>query len=253
MVFLCLRKFRKHFAVYSDRKGLEFFPISAENNEQQLVPSTRAFRGSTKTSPKTRQGREWWRKGKAGGCSRSPNVKPEVGEDRGVPQGGKWGWEFRLQEQEVLNSHEEPGALPERLHQQSKICLPPAFDLLIFLSLCLFNAVCSHFNYVISLSVHHGEYCTRLSKQLLSLSACHLLFIMPDNNLPHILREDRMWLFWKWGGRGEKSTLHYPRPCSICNVTSVSTISNIFPCCGPGRIISVGFFVPAAISSFSPF
>lgn len=54
----------------------------------------------------------------------------------------------------------------------------------------------------------------------------------------------------KWGG-GEKSTLHYPQPCSICNVTSVSTISNIFPCCGPGRIISVVFCACCYLLFFS--
>lgn len=98
--------------------------------------------------------------------------------------------------------------------------------------------------------MHHGEYCTRLSKQLLSLSACHLLFITRDNNLPHILWEDRIWLFWKGG---EKSTLHYPQPRSICNVTSVSTISNILSLLWPRKnylgSFLVFFFVLAAISS----
>lgn len=54
------------------------------------------------------------------------------------------GWELRLQEQEVLSSHEERSALPKCLHQYSEICLPSAFDLLIFLSyafLMLFVAI----------------------------------------------------------------------------------------------------------------
>lgn len=83
-------------------------------------------------------------KGKAGGCSRDQSVTARGPWDGWAQGRREMGWELRLQEQEVLSSHEERSALPKCLHQYSEICLPSAFDLLIFLSyafLMLFVAI----------------------------------------------------------------------------------------------------------------